>query len=329
MRKALLFSLSALLLGGMGFAEPRLPENTGAKWVRRQLTPEIELIAMRTGWVAVKHQHRELQVAPWLAIPAIFLGGWSDWMPIISYLVRHPEGNILVDTGPDTAINDSDYFSADPNNGFFYRRNLRFHIPPEESLPAYLHQLNLPPTAIDHVLITHFHADHIGYLGLFAPHATVHTGPGNWPGHIGSFTARLPADFKPTISTYQPAPGDIFARSQPLTADGRIHIVPLNGHTPGHSGLWIRTDTGKDWLIAGDATFDIPQTQRTGIAGVSQNMPQARETQRFFARNLDRLTLLPAHDPAVFKRLSGSESPLYSAQKPAPAAGAAPPGRPL
>jgi len=84
----------------------------------------IRIVAMRNGWVQVKRQHRELTIPRLLAVPGIFLGNqWVNWMPIISYAIVHPEGTILVDTGPPANVNTEDYYSCDKFNEVFYRRN--------------------------------------------------------------------------------------------------------------------------------------------------------------------------------------------------------------
>jgi glyoxylase-like metal-dependent hydrolase (beta-lactamase superfamily II) len=68
-------------------------------------------------------------------------------------------------------------------------------------------------------------------------------------------------------------------------------------------------EKGHFWLMAGDATFDSDQTLRGGITAVSQNLSQARETQAVLKRMLDsgKITLLPAHDPEVFARLTKTQ----------------------
>jgi N-acyl homoserine lactone hydrolase len=267
----------------------------------RELGNRTTLYAMRTGWVLVKKNHRELTVPDPFAIPAIFGGQWSTWMPIIVYLIKHPEGYVLVDTGPAAEINAPGYYDCDPNNQVFYYANLKFEIPQDETLKARLTQLNISVSEIKKVLITHFHADHIGGV-LELPLATFYTGPGNWPEHVGAFTCQLPPQFQPIAANYLSEPIEGFNRSFPLTQDKRLRVVPLPGHTPGHAGLWIQGDEYA-WLLAGDATFDIPQTQRLGVTGVSQDLAQARATQALLKKQRSSLNILPAHDATVFERL--------------------------
>ncbi len=266
----------------------------------------IRIHALATGWVRIKAAHFEARGPTALRIPAI-LGGrrWVGWMPVWSYLVEHPERTVLVDTGVSPALAQPGYAACDPNNAFFYGRNLRFAAAPDETLAGRLAQLGVAPEAIDDVLITHFHADHSGGLAT-VPAARVWAGPGNWPSHIGALTCTLPAGFEPTEIPWDgPAVAGADA-SHALSTDGALAFVPLPGHTPGHAGLLVQ-DGDRRWLVAGDATFDLDQTARTAIAGVSEHVGHARQTQRHLQAAVEGgAVLLPAHDPTVPERLSGS-----------------------
>jgi N-acyl homoserine lactone hydrolase len=264
----------------------------------------IRIHALRTGWVQVKRTHRELDVPRWLAFPSILLSReWAVWMPIIVFAVEHPEGIFLVDTGPSPQINDPDYFACDKSNEFFYKANMRISIPQGDGLGPRLAQAGIEADKVTHLVITHFHADHIGSVDLLR-HAKAYTGAGNWPRHTGSFTCRLPAGFAPTILEWQDEAVGGIAQSRALTRDGKVRVVPLPGHTPGHVGVTV-DDGGHLWLIAGDATFDQDQTDRSAVAGVSQNFDSAIATQAVLKRisGGSAITILSSHDASVFTRL--------------------------
>ena len=50
-------------------------------------------------------------------------------MPIFAYAVQHPGRATIFDSGPSEHANDADYYSADPYNEFFCKRNMHFHLP--------------------------------------------------------------------------------------------------------------------------------------------------------------------------------------------------------
>ncbi len=291
-------------------AEPGpAPAPDDAATTAQVTTPSgIRIHALRTGWVAVKTTHRELDVPRWMALPSILLGQrWAGWMPIIVFAVEHPEGVFLVDTGPSPRINDTDYFACDSANAFFYQRNMHFAVPAGDTLAPRLAEVGIDPGKVRTLLITHFHADHIGGVDV-VPRARVLTGAGNWPRHTGSFTCRLPKDFAPSMVTFDGPPIASLPGSHALTADGKIRVVPLPGHTPGHVGLAV-ADGGHSWLMVGDASFDADQTLRGAVSGVSQNFDRAvaTQTQLKAASASTSVTVLPAHDLSVFKRLKDQQ----------------------
>ena len=226
-------------------ADLTLPPVATGPAITEAITPSgIRIVAMRTGWVGVKSTHRELEIPSFLAVPAIFLSRvWAQWMPIICYAIVHPsQGTVLVDAGPDADINNPDYYSCDPNNEFFYKRNLRFHVPDGEVLSQRLQQAGIAPQSIRKLVITHFHADHVGGVGCLPRDTTAFVGPGNWPSHLGAFTCRLPKGFSPVIADYKPQPAagtsattshldSIFPETHNLTTDGRVRIASAGPHS--------------------------------------------------------------------------------------------------
>lgn len=304
-RSGLFTLLPVIALAGEPALTTTPPPADGLPTTARVTTPSgIRIHALRTGWVGVKATHRELDVPRWLALPSILLGrDWAGWMPIVVFVVEHPEGVFLVDTGPSPRINDSDYFACDPGHAFFYERHMRFAVPAGDTLAPRLAEAGIDAHRIGTLLITHFHADHIGGVDV-VPNARVLTGEGNWPRHTGSFTCRLPAGFKPTVVRFDDGPLGSLPASSALTSDGKVRVVSLPGHTPGHVGLAV-ADGGHTWLMAGDATFDEDQTLRGAITGISQDFDRAVATQRRLqaAVSSASVTLLPAHDPSVFRRL--------------------------
>ncbi|AMW03756.1 hypothetical protein GEMMAAP_00645 [Gemmatimonas phototrophica] len=262
----------------------------------------IAVHALRVGWVGVKGAHREFDAPAFVAIPAIFLGrSWTPWMPIVVYAIEHPEGLILVDTGADSAFAQKPYWACDKRTGLFYRKNLRFDVPAGDDLDARLAAVGLRADQVKQVVITHFHADHTAGLHRFLDRPVL-TGAGNWPKHRGSFTCRWPTNFAPDTVAATPF-STALTGGRALTTDGRVRVISVPGHTPGHVGVVIE-DGDKRILLAGDATFDLAQSARGGVTGVATNRSAARATQRTLtALDTTGTLVLPAHDTTVFSRM--------------------------
>lgn len=99
-----------------------------------------------------------------------------------------------------------------------------------------------------------------------------------------------------------------FPSSRALTPDGRVAIVPLPGHSPGHLGLVVRTTEG-DIVFGGDAAFSADQVATRTLAGIVEEPAMAARTLDVLARHAGatRSFLLFAHDLAGVARFLADE----------------------
>ena len=259
------------------------------------LGPGTDVTTFVTGWIAVRRAHREFAGPDALAFPAILLDRrWTGWMPVHAFLVRHPEGLVLVDTG-EAADRPPGWFGCGSGvQEAFYRRYLRLAVPPGAALPHQLRAVGVAPREIDSVVVTHLHSDHTGGLGHFG-RARVLVG-GSGP-HSGSTHCRLPDDDRLRRARWADGPVHAFPRSEALTADGAVRSIALPGHTPGHQGLVI-TGAHLTAVVAGDAAFGIDQVRAGQPPGIATDRPANRSTQADLGRaHDDGATLLFSHAP--------------------------------
>ena len=82
-------------------------------------------------------------------------------MPVGFYVVRHPKGNVLFDTGNnDRIITDPGYWGANI-------QGLNPERTPDVAIDAQLQKIGLRPDDIKYVVVGHMHLDHGGNVGKF------------------------------------------------------------------------------------------------------------------------------------------------------------------
>ena len=87
---------------------------------------------------------------------------WTDWIPTYAWLIDHPEGIIVVDTGQGRHLLDSVH-SLHP----YLRWAVRFRIERDEEIGPQLRALGVKPRDVQRVVLTHLHIDHDGGLAHF------------------------------------------------------------------------------------------------------------------------------------------------------------------
>src|SRR5215207_7592183 len=89
---------------------------------------------------------------------------WTQPLPIYAFVVEHPEGVIVVDTGETARVEEPGYF---PRWQPFFRRAVRERVAPEQEIGPQLAELGIAPADVRMVVLTHLHTDHAGGLGHF------------------------------------------------------------------------------------------------------------------------------------------------------------------
>jgi glyoxylase-like metal-dependent hydrolase (beta-lactamase superfamily II) len=186
-------------------------------------------------------------------------GGWLEPARSVCHclLIEGSEGLVLVDTG----FGRGD-IERPRQLGRFFNTVVNPQLVPAETAHAQILARGFEPSDVRHVITTHLDLDHSGGLPDF-PEAQVHLLGRELAAALSpdwrSRTRYIPAHWLhgPHWVEHQPG-GEEWMGFEAVRilpgAGGEILLIPLPGHTLGHTGVAIRR--GEGWLLhCGDAFF--------------------------------------------------------------------------
>jgi glyoxylase-like metal-dependent hydrolase (beta-lactamase superfamily II) len=250
---------------------------------------------------------------------------------------------LLVESGNELVLVDTGFGLrdvADPPSRLsrFFLGLMRPEFRDEMTAVRQIRRLGFDPADVRHIVITHLDFDHAGGLDDF-PDAAVHMLEQERASATAQSTILDRMRYRPQQWSTQPnwrvyrsGEGepwfgfDCVRQLEGLPPE--ILLVPLIGHTLGHAGIAIATDTevevevgeGPHWLLqAGDAYFhrdelDPERPRCTPGLRMYQRMMEKDRRARLWnqgrLRALGRdhgaaVTIVSGHDPIEFERLAG------------------------
>ena len=168
-------------------------------------------------------------------------------LPIPSYLIEHPKGSMLFDTGmhPDCQRDPAGRVGARIAGLFEFRYR------PGEEIAARLKAIGRDPARIDLIVNSHFHFDHVGGNAL-VPNATMVVQRREWEAGIDpDIAAKRGFDRRDFDLGHKRMLVD---GEYDVFGDGSVVCLPTPGHTPGHQSLKLRLKSG-EIVLAADACY--------------------------------------------------------------------------
>jgi glyoxylase-like metal-dependent hydrolase (beta-lactamase superfamily II) len=187
-------------------------------------------------------------VCGWLEVDAgAILAGESGnlKLPIPSYLLEHPRGRLVFDTGLHRDLQRDSSRLGKLAKAF----TVRFKA--GEDLAAQLQARQFDPARIDYMVNSHLHFDHVGG-NADLPNAKLIVQRREWE------ATKDPKLVK--VNGYNHADFDLGHQLQLIDGehdvfgDGSIVCFPSYGHTAGHQSLRVRTDTG-EYVMTADSCY--------------------------------------------------------------------------
>jgi glyoxylase-like metal-dependent hydrolase (beta-lactamase superfamily II) len=217
----------------------------------------------------------------------------------------------------------------------------RLRLDPEGTAVRQVARLGYSPDDVSDIVLTHLDLDHAGGLPDF-PSARVHVDQTEYDFAMSApkLAARSMQRFRywpyqwahgPNWVTYGPGSAESwfgFQGVRKLEDLPEIALVPLPGHSPGHSGVAVRLDepsaeTGAGWLLhAADAYFDhrevdpVAPRSTPGLASMQKWFQFDRSARRETRAQLRELAsahgseveMFCTHDPVDFERYVPAEN---------------------
>ena len=165
--------------------------------------------------------------------------------PVFVWVIRHPAGAILVDTGI----------------GFGTEFIDELYRPEITPITAALGSLRLTPADIGAVVLSHLHFDHCGQQDVFEAPVYVQAleiDAATVPGYTVPEWAAIAED------RIRPVDGGL------AIADG-VRLLPTPGHTPGHQSVVIETEHERV-VLAAQCAFRGDESGRSGRSRFSSVM---------------------------------------------------------
>ena len=214
--------------------------------------------------------------------------------PIPFYLLDHPKGKVLVDTGchPDVA--------SDPVNAWggltraFYPK-----VRQEDLVTEQLTRMGMDPNAIDTVVCTHLHMDHAGGNSLF-PHARFLVHQKEWEA-VQDLSLEGKGYFRKDWD--HPLNYVFVEDGYDLFGDNSVVLRALPGHSSGHMGLVVQLENTGTVVLGIDAAPMV----RNIYGPLPRNVANPEEAQH----SVDVLrdwadkgaTVICGHDPKQWAKL--------------------------
>ena len=226
-------------------------------------------------------------------------------IPVPMFLIDHPKGLVLYDTGmhPDVSVDALKYWG--PVAKVFIP-----HMKPGQAIDKQLIKLGYKPQDVKYVILSHMHLDHAGGMTLF-PNATFIVRKAELQ------TAWWPESFQRgayMLKDFQDTRGynyiEIGNEDYDVFNDGSLISINTQGHTQGHQSLIVNLPKSGMIVLTGDSCYMMENLNQRVVPGIVWDPVLA-------VKAIDKLRWLRANKGAFI--ITGHDSDAWNEVKHAPA----------
>jgi N-acyl homoserine lactone hydrolase len=169
-------------------------------------------------------------------------------MSVACYLVVHPRGTLVFDTGLGDAYLGRPFsettLGAQPNPP-----STAYFVLVTKTLKSQLDALGYPPGRIAYLALSHPHGDHVGNANAFAG--------ATWLVHQGDYDVMFgpsvkPESINPAYAALKNSQRKIIEEDYDVFGDGTVVLKYTPGHTPGHQSLYVKLPKTGGVVLSGD-----------------------------------------------------------------------------
>jgi glyoxylase-like metal-dependent hydrolase (beta-lactamase superfamily II) len=222
--------------------------------------------------------------------------GQSDTLTDTCFLVHHPKGMLLWDLGlPGMLVGNGENTQG------------VFTVSIDTSITDQLAELDIVPSQIDYVAISHSHFDHIGQIDQFQG--------STWLVNQKEKDAMFPPDgsgpydpsLAPTFAMFNPMEQLVIGDEYDVFGDGSVVIFQTPGHTPGHSSLQLMMPESGPVLLTGDLYHRAESRELKRVPRFNSSEPDTLASMDAFEARAERLgaKVIIQHEPGDIEPLGG------------------------
>lgn len=229
-------------------------------------------------------------------------------VPVGFYVIKHPKGNVLFDTG------NNDRIITDPSYWGEAFKALKPVNTPDVAIDTQLQKIGLKPDDITFVVPSHMHLDHGGNVGKFLKSTIVLQKDeilnAFWPAP-GTGGPYMIGDIMPLRSPNTDLPNAVnmlqLDGDKDLFGDGTIIVKRWVGHTPGSQMMTVKLKNKGMTILTGDNAYFRENVEKgvppnIVLAYSPAGMLSAYEWIRYQMAT-EKADFFTAHDPDAFKAM--------------------------
>src|SRR5215217_492004 len=223
-------------------------------------------------------------------------------VPVGFFVVTHPKGNVLFDTG------NNDKIITDPSYWGDAFKELKPVNTPDVAIDTQLQKIGLKPDDIKYVVVSHLHLDHGGNVGKF-PNSTIIVQKSEiqnafWP-EPGTGANYFIGDVMPLRAANKDMANAVnmiqLTGDMDLFGDGSVVVKRFVGHTPGSQMMTVRLKNKGLVILTGDNVYFRENAEKgilpsVGLAYSPPGIMSAYEWIRYQVAT-EKADFFTAHDP--------------------------------